>query len=298
MTANLLDLPPRGLALLHACLPQARGQVEALSEIVIASALRRPAMNVLCSGDFGWDAEYLIALVRKYSQAGRKAQVLFYLTNGPAARRWQSQVMDGFASRLAPEQFRRKILTDRQFQKDYQELAGRLSGLVAEIHQAGGQALIVPQLEDNQTDKSFAMMLELTRSALPQYPAIRYGRNPCVGCYPGNEGSIPAGCFLEEHHHSASTDFTLQDGILSNDGCTYAFPAETPAFTPWLPLENLEGVQGRTGRMNSIFLLWNARYQGLDGSSAHPAKRSYVMPTEDEKILLIEFLRKPMASGR
>ena len=50
--------------------------------------------------------------------------------------------------------------------------------------------------------------------------------------------------------------------------------------------------------MNSIFLLWNARYQGLDGSSAHPAKRSYVMPTEDEKILLIEFLRKPMASGR
>jgi hypothetical protein len=86
--------------------------------------------------------------------------------------------------------------------------------------------------------------------------------------------------------------------ILSNDGCTYAFPAETPAFTPWLPLENLAGVQSRTGRMNSIFLLWNARYQGLDGSSAQPATRSYVMPTEDERTKLIEFLRKPVASGR
>jgi hypothetical protein len=298
MTEDLLDLPPRGLALLHACQPQARKQVEVLSDIVMASGLRRPAMNILCNGDFGWDADYLTTLVRKYSQGGRVAQVVFYLTNGPAARHRQTQVMDGFASRTAPEQFRRLILTDRQFQQEYQALVWRLADLVAEIHQAGGQALIVPQLEDNQTDRSFAMMLELTRSALPQDLAIRYGRNPCVGCYPGNEGGLPAGCFLEEHHHSADIDFTLQDGILSNDGCTCAFTDETPAYTPWLPLENFAGVQGRTGLMNSIFLLWNAKYQGLDRTALPPAKRKYVMPTENERAFLIEFLRKPVGNGR
>lgn len=298
MTANLIDLPPRGLALLHACQPRARGQVEALSDIVMASGLQRPVMNILCSGDFGWDADFLITLVRKYSQGSRTAQVIFYLTNGPAARHWQTQVMDGFASRLAPEQFRRMILTDRQFQLEYQALARRLTGLVAEIHQAGGESLIVPQLEDNQTDRSFAMLLELTRSALPQDLAIRYGRNPCIGCYPGNEGGLPADCFLEEHHHSAGTDFTLEDGILSNDGCTCAFPEETPAYTPWLPLEILAGVQNRTGQINSIFLLWNAKYQGLDRSAVPPAKRNYVMPTENESAMLIEFLRKPVESGR
>jgi hypothetical protein len=298
MTENLLDLPPRGLALLHACQPQAREQVETLSDIVMASGLRRPAMNILCNGDFGWDADYLTTLVRKYSQAGRAAQVVFYLTNGPAARHWQTQVMDGFASRMPPEQFRRMILTDQQFQQEYQALAERLTGLVAEIHQAGGQALILPQLEDNQTDRSFAMMLELARSALPQDSAIRYGRNPCVGCYPGNEGGLPVGCFLEEHHHSSGTDFTLDNGILSNDGCTCAFPNETPVYTPWLPLENFAGVQGRTGRMNSIFLLWNAKYQGLDRTAVPPAKRNYVMPTENERAMLIEFLRKPVDSGR
>lgn len=293
MTAILTDLPPRGLALLHACQPQARTQVDALSDIVIASTLRRPALNILCSGDFGWDPDYLTSLVQKFSQGGRVAQVLFYMTNGPAARKWQSQAMTGFGSQMAPEEFRQKIMTDKQFQNDYQDLVRRLSGLVAEIHQAGGQTLIVPQLEDNQTDKSFAAMLELTRSALPQDLAIRYGRNPCVGCYPGNEGGLPAGCFLEEHHHSASTDFTVNDGVVSNDGCTYAFPGEKPAFSPSLPLENFTGVQSKTGQMNSIFVLWSAKYQGLSNKSVPPDQRNYVMPTEDEKKALIGFLQKP-----
>lgn len=292
MTATLTDLPPRGLALLHACQPQARTQVDALSDIVIASNLRRPALNILCSGDFGWDPDYLASLVEKFSQGGRAAQVLFYMTDGPAARKWQSQAMTGFGSRMAPEEFRQKIMTDKQFQNDYQDLVRRLSDLVTEIHQAGGQALIVPQLEDNQTDKSFAAMLELTRSALPRDLAIRYGRNPCVGCYPGNEGGLPAGCFLEAHHHSASTDFTVNDGVVTNDGCTYDFPGEKPAFSPYLPLENLAGVQSKTGQMNSIFVLWSAKYQGLGDTSVPPDQRNYVMPTEDEKKALTGFLQK------
>ncbi len=293
MTAALSDLSPRGLALLHANLPQARKQVEALSDIVIRAGLRRPALNILCSGDFGWDPDYLKSLVHKYSQAGRLPHVLFYLTNGPAGRHWKSQVMQGFGSRLPPEEFRRKILHDQQFQRDFQRLARRLADIITDIYHTGGQVSVVPQLEDNQTDQSFAMMLEISRAALPQELPIRFGRNPCVSCYPGNQGGLPAGCFLEEHHHSANTDFILRNGVLSNDGCTYSFPGETPLYLPHLPLADFAGVQSRTGLMNSAFILWNAKYQGLTNRGTDPEGRDYVMPTEAEREILVKFLRNP-----
>lgn len=295
MTSSLIDLPPRGLSLLHACQPQARKQVDAISDITVASGLLRPAVNILCSGDFGWDAEYLSVLVRKYSQGGRTPHILFYLTNGPVARHWQTLQMKGYGSALPPEQFRQKIMSDKQFQNGFQDLARRLVVIVKEIHQLGGQAYIVPQLEDNQTDKSFAVMLDLTRAALPHDLPVRFGRNPCVSCYPGNEGGLPAGCFLEEHHHSASTEFTVENGVVSNDGCAYAFPGETPAFRPCLPLAKFSPIQSRTGQMNSIFLLLSPKYQGLPNQSTilPPEKRIYVMPTEAEKTALLEFLRKP-----
>ena len=293
MKPKLLDLPPRGLTLLHACQPEARKQVEVISDIVIEAGLRRPALNILCSGDFGWDCGYITALIQKYSQGGRSAQVLFYLTNGPAARHWQTQAMEGFGSRLAPEQFRRKILTDGPFQHDFQELARRLAGIIAQIHHTGGQAFVVPQLEDNQTDESFKMMLQLCRDALPPDLPVHFGRNPCISCYPGNQGGLPVGCFLEEHHHSSSCTFTVENGIVANDGCTYAFPGEQPVFTPYLPLADLAGVQSRTGRLNSTFLLWSAKYQGLGLKNQKPKDRDYILPTDEEKALLRTFLQRP-----
>ncbi|MBB5349000.1 hypothetical protein JWG42_16635 [Desulfoprunum benzoelyticum] len=291
MIEQLIDLPPRGLALLHACQPQARKQIEALTDIVVASRIRRPAMNILCSGDFGWDPEYLAALVDKYSQGGRIAHVLFYLANGPAARHSKGHGLDGFGSRLAPETFRRQILDDLHFRQTFQALVERLAPLLVQIGKAGGQACIVPQLEDNQSNRSFAAMADLVKKSLPPEVAVRLGRNPCVSCWPGNEGQVPGDCFLEEHHHAAATDFTVQDGVVSNDGCTYAFPGATPAFLPWLPLTDLAGVQRRAGEMGSIFLLWNAGYQGLGQRSEPPAQRDYVVPTAAERQILIDFLQ-------
>lgn len=290
MNDDLLNLPPRGLSLLHACQPEAKRQVEALCDIVIASRIRRPAFNVLVSGDFGWDPDILAELVTKYSQGGRIPHVLFYLTNGPAARHWKGQVMDGFGSRMSPEEFRRKITGDTLFQQSFQHLAARLVPLACLIGRAGGRVAIVPQLEDNQSNASFLAMHDLVGDALPREVVVGLGRNPCVGCWPGNEGNVPAGCFPEEHHHSAATDFTVENGVVSNDGCTYAFAGEKPGFLPCLPLARLAGVQARTGTLGSIFLLWNAKYQGLDAKGTPPAQRNYVMPTAAEKEQLAAFL--------
>ena len=292
MTEQLIDLPPRGLALLHACQPEARRQIEVLSDIVVASRIRRPALNILCSGDFGWDPEFLAALVAKYSQGGRIAHVLFYLANGPAARHWTGQCLDGFGSRLAPETFRRQIVDDPLFRQSFQALVERLAPLLVQIGKAGGQAGIVPQLEDNQSDRSFAAMVDLVRTSLPPGTAVRLGRNPCVGCWPGNEGRVPDRCFLEEHHHAAATDFTVENGVVSNDGRTYAIAGEKPGFLPCLPLARLAGVQTRTGTLGSIFLLWSAKYQGLDAKGTPPAQRNYAMPTAAEEEQLVAFLRQ------
>jgi hypothetical protein len=292
MNDDLLDLPPRGLSLLHACQPEAKRQVEALGDIVVASRIRCPAFNVLVNGDFGWDPDILAELVTKFSRAGRIPHVLFYLTNGPAARHWKEQIMDGFGSRLPPEEFRKKITGDTLFQQSFAQLATRLAPIISLIGRAGGRALIVPQLEDNQGNRSFIAMRDLTREAMPGELTVRLGRNPCVGCWPGNEGAVPSDCFFEEHHHSAATDFTIRNGVVSNDGCTYAFAGEKPDFLPYLPLARLAGVQTRTGVLDSIFLLWSAKYQGLEAKSAPPAQRNYVMPTAEEEKQLVDFLRQ------
>jgi len=191
MAEQLIDLPPRGLALLHACQPQAREQIEALSDIVVASRIRRPALNILCSGDFGWDPQFVAGLVRKYSQGGRIAHVLFYLTNGPASRHWKEQNPDGFGSRIAPRPSAAKSLTmppsadrSRTWRRDWPRCSSRSAGPAA-------RPAFVPQLEDNQSNRSFAAMVELVKKSLPPGTAARLGRNPCVGCWPGNEGRVP-----------------------------------------------------------------------------------------------------------
>ena len=100
---------------------------------MIASRVRRPAFNVLVSGDFGWEPDLLAGLVTKYSRGGRIPHILFYLANGPAARHWQGQIMDGFGSRMSPEEFRQKIAGDTLFQQSFQHLAARLVPLACLI---------------------------------------------------------------------------------------------------------------------------------------------------------------------
>jgi hypothetical protein len=109
-------------------------------------------VNFLCSGDFGWDADISQPWCGNTARAGPDRAGRLLSTNGPAARHWQSQVMDGSFAH-GPEQFRRKILTDRSFRKNIRSWPGLPVSSPRSVRPGAG--LIVPQLEDNQTDKGF-----------------------------------------------------------------------------------------------------------------------------------------------
>lgn len=285
---------PRGISLLQAMMPKARQQVDALTDILVQSKLPSVAVNVLCDSGFGWDPVYLQQLVTKLGSK-RVPHFLFYLTCGPAARFWYKHLEEGFGAEISPETFRENILKDKSFQSGFQQLFTRLIPVIEAIQEKGGLTRVVPQLEDNQTNTSFRKMIDLLQEVIPSGLQVELGRNPCVGCYKGNEGTIPAVCFAEYHLHKASTDFNMKNGVISNDGCTYAFPDETPDWSPSLLLADFEVVQQKAGELDNWFLLWSAKYQGLGSSAKSPADRDYPIPTDREKQLLTEFLTKGTA---
>lgn len=288
------SIAPRGLSLLQAMVPKARPQVDALTDILKESSLQNIAVNVLSDSGFGWDPDYLEQLAVKLGKY-KIPHFLFYLTSGPSARSWQTHLEKGFGADIPPEEFRKKILNDATFQSGFQQLFTRLIPVIECIQELGGHTRVVPQLEDNQTDVSFDKMINLLQEVIPAQLQVELGRNPCVGCYPGNQGTIPAGCFAEYHLHTAATGFDMKNGVLSNDGCTYVFPGETPGWSPNLPLEKFEGVQQRAGELHNWFILWSAKYQGLGTSSKPPTDRDYPVPTDREKQLLLSFLQQGTA---
>lgn len=287
-----ISTPPRGVSLLQAMVPSARNQVEKLTDILVQSELENIAVNILCDSGFGWDPDYLIHLVQKLSSDGMVPHFLFYLTSGPSARAWQSHHESGYGAEISPEMFRELIEHDKEFQLGFQQLLIRLFPVIELINTQGGVARVVPQLEDNQTDESFNTMIELLHAVLPAHIKVELGRNSCVGCYPGNQGLAPAGCFCEYHLHSGSIDFNYKNGIISNDGCTYVFPGEPAGWNPSLPLEDFQGVQQKAGDLNNWFLLWSAKYQGLESQGKSPMDRDYPVSTDRECQLLNAFLQK------
>lgn len=282
--AELIETTPRGFACLHCTQPEAKQQATVLASLLHKSCLKNIAINYLVDGTFDFNSQLLIDHLALLSEGDRTVFVYFYLTNGATARRWDVTNIDAFATKMPPEEFRKAIITDDALHSEYQQLLIRLIPVLEAAAQYGAQVSLVLALEDNLTLQSFNALYDLTIETLPTMLPVSIGRNPCPGCYSGNDATIPTGVFEEKHTLSPHTN--VRDGMITNDGRDYNSGE----------LEKLAALRDRATSLNSAFILWSAERQGLNdyenGIYPHPTERNYQMPSIEEQREMVYFLRE------
>jgi hypothetical protein len=295
---RLYSTAPRGLACLHCTQPEAQFQAKQIRSVLEASCLRNIAINYLVDGTFSFDHSFLIDEITSLTSGGRQLFISFYLSNGPAQRRYDTTDIHSFGTKISPEEFRRRIQGDVSLQGEYQIIVDRLVPVIRYARQRGASVGLIPMLEDNLNDQAFQSMVELTLAVVPPELTVGIGRNPCPNCYPGNEAGIPGGVFEEFHTDwsglVSATGRPVSGGIITNDGRDYTSPAQ-PRPEAETTLNELTTVRDAAGANNNSFILWSAARQGLQhtgGDFPNPAYRSYSPITNTEQRELVSFLRE------
>lgn len=288
---SLQATTPRGLSCLHCMHPNAQEQVGVLLDVLQQSCLKSPAISYLVDGSFGFSKDRLRSQILELTSGGRTPLIQLYLTNGASQRRWDSTPVKSFATTIAPKDFRDDIINDKELRGRIRRQLLTLLPIIEEGSMAGAQFVLVPMLEDNLTRESFEAFVDLIEDTLPRELPFSIGRNPCPGCYSGNDSFVPQGVMTEVH--TVRYPKSLRDGIVSNDGRDYRRSADEPGVTN---LEELARLRDASDANNSIFILWSGKRQGMlysEGSPRYPApdERKYLIPDKAEQKELVSFLR-------
>jgi hypothetical protein len=276
--SELITTAPRGLACLHCTQPEAEEQSHLMIDILERSCLKNIALNYLVDGTFGNDLAPIYDHLDRLTRTGHRVFLELYLLNGPRQRR------GGTKSVPAPEEFRRRIMSDAELRASYSRRVERLLPLLSYANKKRVVIYLVPMLEDNLTDEAFAELYQLTIDALPAELPVAVGRNSCSSCYPGNESGTPDGVFRESHKLIPSSG--LSGGIVTNDGREFESEEQLATLRDWAAAHD------------NIFILWDAERQGLRlGEKGNlirvpVAKRLYARPSKDDQRELARLLRR------
>ncbi len=292
--------PPQGISCLQCTHANAREQADALTDLLLESCLRNISVSYLVDGSFGAASEFedfLKGQIEKLTTGDRSLFLYLYFGNGP----WQRRSRNGkllqdapYLATLSPREFRAGITSDFDVQYEYQKSIVELHSLLRYASARGSQLAVIPMLEDNLDDQSFETLYELTLDALPLDVPVSILRSACSGCFPGNDDGLPDGVGRDIHTANASS-VRERDGLVTNDGTPFRFASDTENIAK-LTLSDLAPVRDRALSQNNAFLLWSARYQGLDrgpnrrNEMVNPNNRIFPLPTADEAIEIINFL--------
>ena len=250
------------------------------------SCRRNLATTMLVDGTFSDDRDFLGEIVRTVVSRGSRLHLFLYLSNGPSQRNPINRNR-GIGPSMPPEEFRRRIISDPALQSQYQNRVQWALPLVSYALSLGAQVSLIPMLEDNLDAAAARQMEQLTLAVIPSSMPVSLGRNPCPGCYPGNDKSVPAGIFLDQHIRSLAEGVQVSNGLVTNDGTTLAFPGENKG----IPFQDLAGIIKQAGSRNNSYVIWHDSYQGLiDGSRLDQDLRTYAVPSESEAIMLAQLL--------
>lgn len=261
----------RGLSCIHCLHPNAFLQAEQLVEVLFESKVQRPVMNFLVDGSFGLDHSVLEDLMFPLTLDGREPIAVLYLTNGASQRQCMITPVEGFATNICPREFRDLIQFSPFIRSEYVNLVSSVLPTIDALEAEKIQVIIVPGLEDNLTNSAFDELFALTREALPARP-VDYARNPCPGCYSGNETGLPSGVLLETH-----TIAPADGEIVTNDGRDVS-------------LEVLSTLRDLSADGQQIFILWDKQRQGLTDVPVDPDLRDYPLLEPEEQTELTDWL--------
>jgi len=280
----------RGYTMLYAVHPRARAVVESNVRALLESHIRQVYVGVLIDGTFGNDPEYLRSIITRLSTEGRSVTLALYLSNGPTMRRGMNTGIPHLFNGITPESLRDKI---RQRDPD---IRARLSRVVNQAEQLfafnrsrnpSNTNVAIAMLEDNLNRESYralrAIVAELSQVAI-------FVRNPCVGCYPGNDGDS-LGDSREEHTLSKFGTLARGDAF-SLDGLGFAYPNEAPGSQ--LSYDQALAMMQTSYDVGLRYVgLWRFGWQGIvPGQMAgNPANRNYVPATPEQEAWEIQLLR-------
>jgi hypothetical protein len=282
----------RGYAMLYAMQPQARPVVEAHVQTLIESRVREPFVAILIDGTFGEDFEYAKSIITRLSKEGRRLTLALYLSNGPTMRVWDSTPIDALFSRMEPEAFRYRIMEEVELQDRYAAVVASARALFEfnKLENPANSNVAVVMLEDNLTIDSYRFMRDIVREGLVGVD-VSLVRNPCVGCYRGNDGDT-MGDGREEHSVERFGMLEQGDGFtLDGTGFEYSGEASSKGLSSSALLQLMRDSMQRKLRYVG---LWRFPWQGLTpgGGKPHPSERSYVPSSETERAFEIEALRE------
>lgn len=285
----------RGYTMLYAMQPQARAVVEAHIQALEESRVREPYVGILVDGTFGEDFEYVKSITKRLSTDGRRLTLALYLANGSTMRNYDSTLIDALFSRIEPESFRYRIIEESDLRNRYAavvEGARELFQYNKQMNPTNSNVAVV-MLEDNLTIESYRSMREIVRERLDGME-VSIVRNPCVGCYSGNDGDSLGD--PREEHSVDRFGLLRQDDGLSLDGTSFSYPGETsPGGLSSSAL--LQLMRDSAQRRLRYVGLWRFAWQGLvfGGPKPHPSQRTYIASTEEQRSFEIEALREGLS---
>jgi hypothetical protein len=287
---------PVGISCLQCGHPNAREQALKIANIMAQSCRRHLATIMLVDGTYSDNRDVLSEVVQVATKRGSTLHLFLYLSNGP----WQRHHINpnkGIGTGLEPEQFRQNIQYDPVLQTQYQNRVRWALPLIVYAQSLGAVVYLIPMLEDNLDYASARKMEELTLAVVPPSVSVALGRNPCPNCYAGNDSSVPAGVFLDQHIVSSYDVVRVINGLVSNDGLTFAFPNEIGALTDAIPFDGLLSFIGQAAAANDAFVIWRMEYQGKlpGGEILDPDNRNFVIPSDAEAQVLIQVLQMATA---
>lgn len=286
---QLLNTGWRGMNCLYCLHPQAPQNSGPITQLLKDTCLKNVMISFVIDGSFGWKQGEMERAVRELRQAGRNVWMHIYVYNGPAQRRWQSNVFDSFAV-MDPSVFRKKIVTNTSLKAAFVRVVKtRVLPAAAFAVSMGARVSIAPGLEDSLDDVGFRMSARLLRSAMGSAVPYTLVRSSCFRCEQSVGRFRPRGSLLEEHDDQL---FPYRwDGIISTDGRYFRFSYETSEHPT---LQELRDTWlGRATRQRNAFLLWVPHYQDAPpGLVPRPlSERNFRGPTPLESREIIEFLR-------
>jgi hypothetical protein len=280
----------RGYTMLYAMQPAARRVVERNVQALLTSHVKDVYIGVLIDGTFGQDFEYLRTLVTRLSSNGRRLTLALYLSNGPTMRKWDETPIDALFSRINPREFRNRIIREQALQSQYVEVARKAKRVFAFNTSLSpfNTNVAIPMLEDNLDRNSYRVMRDLARNEIRENCVFM--RNPCVGCFLGNDGDT-LGDPREEHTMQLFSSLKPGDSF-SLDGIGFVYPGM--GRTIELSADELLNVMSSSYEKGLRYVgLWRHDWQGVKHGvpNDHPESRAYLASGDDELGFEIDALR-------
>jgi hypothetical protein len=271
----------RGYTMLYAMQPEARLVTEQQVNALISAKLREVHIGVLVDGTFGQDISYLKSVIQRLSEGGRALTLVLYLSNGPTMRRWRETRMQFLFSTIEPVEFRRRIRSDKALRAQFSTVVSEARGIFdfAQSRNPDNRNIAVVMLEDNLDTDSYRTMRALASEGLGT--SASFVRNPCVGCYRGNDGNS-LGDAREEHALSSFPTLSAGDAY-SLDGVGFSYPnSSEPSSVSSDQL--LELMRACMERGLQYVGLWRHAWQGIQGSDNPPASERVYIPSDDDQL--------------